>query len=37
MSVAVVYHSGYGHTEKQAQAVTEGAKGVLSWHRINAS
>ncbi|WP_216610641.1 flavodoxin family protein [Vibrio mediterranei] len=29
MSVAVVYHSGYGHTEKQAQAVAEGAKGVL--------
>lgn len=29
MSVVVVYHSGYGHTEKQAQAVAEGAKATL--------
>lgn len=26
--VAVVYHSGYGHTERQAKAVAEGAAGV---------
>lgn len=26
--VAIVYHSGYGHTAKQAQAVYEGAAGV---------
>jgi multimeric flavodoxin WrbA len=25
-TIAVVYHSGYGHTEKQAQAVAEGVK-----------
>jgi multimeric flavodoxin WrbA len=24
-SVCVVYHSGYGHTQKQAEAVAEGA------------
>lgn len=28
ISVAVVFHSGYGHTEKQAQAVFEGVQGV---------
>ena len=27
--VAVIYHSGYGHTAKQAEAVTAGAKGDL--------
>lgn len=27
-SVVIVYHSGYGHTKKQAQAVYEGANGV---------
>lgn len=27
-TVAVVYHSGYGHTEKQAQAVFKGAQAV---------
>lgn len=27
-SVVVVYHSGYGHTAKQAQAVLDGAKSV---------
>ena len=27
-SIAVVYHSGYGHTEVIAQAVAEGARGV---------
>ncbi|WP_232061032.1 flavodoxin family protein [Vibrio taketomensis] len=29
MSVVVVYHSGYGHTEKQAQAVAAGANAAL--------
>lgn len=28
ISVAVVYHSGYGHTAKQAEAVHRGASGV---------
>lgn len=28
-NVAVIYHSGYGHTAKQAEAVTAGAKGNL--------
>ena len=28
-NVAVIYHSGYGHTAKQAEAVTAGAKGDL--------
>ena len=27
--VAVVYHSGYGHTAKQAEAVAAGANGTL--------
>lgn len=27
-SVAIVYHSGYGHTARQAQAVAEGARKV---------
>jgi len=27
-SVAIIYHSGYGHTAKQAQAVLDGAKSV---------
>jgi multimeric flavodoxin WrbA len=27
-SIAVVYHSGYGHTKKQAEAVAAGAAGV---------
>lgn len=27
--VAVVFHSGYGHTVKQAEAVAKGAQGVL--------
>jgi multimeric flavodoxin WrbA len=26
--IVIVYHSGYGHTAKQAEAVAEGAKGV---------
>jgi NAD(P)H dehydrogenase (quinone) len=26
--VAIVYHSGYGHTQKQAEAVAEGARAV---------
>lgn len=26
--IAIVYHSGYGHTKKQAEAVLEGASGV---------
>ena len=29
MSIIIVYHSGYGYTEKQAQAVAEGSNGVL--------
>ena len=28
-SIAIVYHSGYGHTKKQAEAVAEGAQGTL--------
>lgn len=28
-SIAVVYHSGYGHTQRQAQAVAEGAGAQL--------
>ncbi len=28
-SIAVVYHSGYGHTQRQAQAVAEGADAQL--------
>jgi NAD(P)H dehydrogenase (quinone) len=27
-SVVVVYHSGYGHTAKQAQAVLDGVKSI---------
>jgi multimeric flavodoxin WrbA len=27
-NIAVVYHSGYGHTERQARAVADGAAGV---------
>lgn len=27
-SIVIVYHSGYGHTRKQAQAVAEGAAGI---------
>ena len=29
-SIAVVYHSAWGHTKKQAEAVHEGAQGVTS-------
>jgi len=28
-TVVVIYHSGYGHTKKQAEAVAEGAKADL--------
>ena len=28
MRVAIAYHSGYGHTERQAQAVAEGVNSV---------
>ena len=28
-SIAVVFHSGYGHTQKQAEAVAKGAKATL--------
>jgi multimeric flavodoxin WrbA len=28
ISICVVYHSGYGHTQKQAEAVADGASGV---------
>lgn len=36
VSVCVVYHSGYGHTQKQAEAVAEGAGAVegVSCHTI---
>ena len=27
--IAIVFHSGYGHTQRMAQAVTEGAAGEL--------
>ena len=27
--IAIVYHSGYGHTQRMAEAVAEGAKGEL--------
>jgi hypothetical protein len=30
--VAVVYHSGYGHTAKQAEAVARGAASVPGTH-----
>jgi len=30
--IAVVYHSGYGHTAKQAEAVVAGARGVVGAH-----
>lgn len=28
MRVAIAYHSGYGHTERQAQAVADGVNGI---------
>ena len=28
-TIAIVYHSGYGHTQRMAQAVAEGAGGLL--------
>lgn len=28
-SIAVIYHSGYGHTKRMAEAVAEGARGEL--------
>ena len=28
-SIAIVYHSGYGHTKRMAEAVAEGARGEL--------
>ena len=28
-SIAIVFHSGYGHTKRMAVAVAEGAKGEL--------
>lgn len=33
-TVAVVYHSGYGHTAKQAQAVAEGVARVAGVHPV---
>ena len=27
-NIVVIYYSGYGHTEKQAQAVFSGAQGI---------
>ena len=47
--IAVVFHSGYGHTQRMAQAVAEGADGELiaidadgnlpdgGWERLNAA
>ena len=32
--VAIVYHSGYGHTERQAQAVADGAAGLPAVHGV---
>lgn len=29
VQVCIVYHSGYGHTKVQAEAVAKGAKSVL--------
>ncbi|MBX9597655.1 MAG: flavodoxin family protein [Burkholderiales bacterium] len=36
-SIAIIYHSGYGHTAKQAQAVLDGAKSVngINTHLIS--
>ncbi|MCB6182028.1 flavodoxin family protein [Leeia sp. TBRC 13508] len=31
-NIAVVYHSGYGHTAKQAEAVQKGAAGIAGSH-----
>ena len=28
VNIVVVYHSGYGHTAKQAQAIADGAAGI---------
>ena len=28
-SIAIVYHSGYGHTQRQAQVIAEAAGGQL--------
>ena len=28
-SIAVVFHSGYGHTQKQAEAIAKGANAAL--------
>ena len=30
MRVAIAYHSGYGHTERQAQAVADGADAMVA-------
>lgn len=37
-SIAIVFHSGYGHTAKQAEAVRDGAAsgGTATLHRIDA-
>jgi len=43
MKIIVVYHSGFGHTEKQAQAVAKGAGAELmkatepDWDKLNAA
>jgi multimeric flavodoxin WrbA len=28
MSIAIIYHSGYGHTKKQAEAVHDGVQSI---------
>lgn len=33
--VAVVYHPGYGHTARQAEAVSKGAAGVDGVSRLH--
>jgi NAD(P)H dehydrogenase (quinone) len=32
MKVAIIYHSTYGHTKRQAEAVLSGAQRVLDIH-----
>ena len=29
LNIAIVFHSGYGHSKRMAEAVAEGAKGEL--------
>ncbi len=36
IKVAIVYHSGYGHTKRQAEAVLSGAESVEGHRRPDA-